>query len=104
MFLFKLLKLIFRFGIVASLLLFCRLIVFCSNHKHILLALLSLEFIVLSIYLLLFIVISYYEYELYFSFIFLVFTVCEGALGLAILVRLIRSNGNDYLSSISVLT
>nr|YP_002735027.1 NADH dehydrogenase subunit 4L [Macroscytus gibbulus]ABZ02043.1 NADH dehydrogenase subunit 4L [Macroscytus gibbulus] len=79
-------------------------VVFCSTRKHILLSLLSLEFMVLSIYLVLFIMMMMYGYELYFSLIFLVFTVCEGALGLSILVSLVRSQGNDYLSSMSVLT
>nr|YP_010710193.1 NADH dehydrogenase subunit 4L [Macroscytus japonensis]WCS41493.1 NADH dehydrogenase subunit 4L [Macroscytus japonensis] len=79
-------------------------VVFCSTRKHILLSLLSLEFMVLSIYLALFIMMMTYGYELYFSLIFLVFTVCEGALGLSILVSLVRSQGNDYLSSMSVLS
>nr|YP_008592449.1 NADH dehydrogenase subunit 4L [Eusthenes cupreus]AFY16815.1 NADH dehydrogenase subunit 4L [Eusthenes cupreus] len=82
----------------------CGIIVFCSTRKHILLSLLSLEFMVLSVYFLLFLVMLMYNYELYFSLIFLVFSVCEGALGLSILVTLVRNNGNDYLSSVSILT
>nr|YP_010222585.1 NADH dehydrogenase subunit 4L [Macroscytus subaeneus]UCC46035.1 NADH dehydrogenase subunit 4L [Macroscytus subaeneus] len=80
------------------------IVVFCSTRKHILLSLLSLEFMVLSIYLVLFIMMMTYGYELYFSLVFLVFTVCEGALGLSILVKLVRSHGNDYLSSMAVLS
>jgi hypothetical protein len=34
---------------------------------------------------------------------FLVFSVCEGWLGLYILVSIIRSHGNDYFQSYSVL-
>lgn len=82
----------------------CGVFVFCSSRKHILLALLSLEFIVISIYLILFITIIFFGYELYFSLFFLVFSVCEGALGLSILVNLVRNQGNDYLSRISVLS
>nr|YP_010222520.1 NADH dehydrogenase subunit 4L [Calacta lugubris]UCC45931.1 NADH dehydrogenase subunit 4L [Calacta lugubris] len=79
-------------------------IVFCFNHKHILMTLLSLEFIVLSIYVFLFFYLMIYGYELYFSVIFLVYSVCEGALGLSVLVNFVRLTGNDYMSSISVLS
>nr|YP_009654689.1 NADH dehydrogenase subunit 4L [Scoparipes salvazai]QCI09218.1 NADH dehydrogenase subunit 4L [Scoparipes salvazai] len=82
----------------------CGVVVFCSTRKHILLALLSLEFMVLALYFAVLMVMMLYGYELYYSLIFLVFTVCEGALGLSILVNLVRNQGNDYLSSMSVLS
>nr|YP_010022282.1 NADH dehydrogenase subunit 4L [Pentatoma semiannulata]QOL12472.1 NADH dehydrogenase subunit 4L [Pentatoma semiannulata] len=82
----------------------CSIIIFCSTHKHLLLSLLSLEFMVLSVFLALFIVLMNNGYELYISMMFLVFTVCEGVLGLSILVSLIRNQGNDYLSSMSILS
>nr|YP_010535294.1 NADH dehydrogenase subunit 4L [Megacopta horvathi]UYA97781.1 NADH dehydrogenase subunit 4L [Megacopta horvathi]UYA97794.1 NADH dehydrogenase subunit 4L [Megacopta horvathi] len=82
----------------------CSSLVFCLSHKHILLALLSLEFMVLSVYLVLYMYLSMTGYELYFSMIFLIFSVCEGALGLSILVNFVRTSGNDYLTSISVLS
>nr|YP_010222546.1 NADH dehydrogenase subunit 4L [Dalpada cinctipes]UCC45970.1 NADH dehydrogenase subunit 4L [Dalpada cinctipes] len=84
--------------------LFSGIVVFCSTRKHFLLSLLSLEFIVLSIFMCLFMYMYMYGYELYISLIFLVFTVCEGALGLSLLVGLVRSQGNDYLSSMSILS
>nr|QEI26527.1 NADH dehydrogenase subunit 4L [Eurydema ventralis] len=80
------------------------MVVFCSTRKHLLLSLLSLEFLVLCVFLLLFMVMYNYGYELYLLLMFLVFTVCEGALGLSILVSLVRGHGNDYLSSMSTLT
>nr|YP_002727958.1 NADH dehydrogenase subunit 4L [Physopelta gutta]YP_009643424.1 NADH dehydrogenase subunit 4L [Physopelta cincticollis]ABZ02108.1 NADH dehydrogenase subunit 4L [Physopelta gutta]APO08854.1 NADH dehydrogenase subunit 4L [Physopelta cincticollis] len=80
------------------------LFVFCFVHKHLLLTLFSLEYMVLLLYL----VIYYYLLELgsdmYFILVFLVFSVCEGSLGLGVLVNMIRSHGNDYLSSLSVLS
>ncbi|YP_003208163.1 NADH dehydrogenase subunit 4L (mitochondrion) [Halyomorpha halys] len=79
-------------------------IIFCSTRKHLLLSLLSLEFMVLCVFLSLFLVMYIYGYELYILLLFLVFTVCEGALGLSVLVSLVRSQGNDYLSSMSVLS
>nr|UBI44036.1 NADH dehydrogenase subunit 4L [Eysarcoris annamita] len=79
-------------------------VVFCSTRKHLLLSLLSLEYLVLCVFLGLTLFMVNYGYELYFSMIFLVFTVCEGALGLSILVKMVRNQGNDYLSSLSILS
>nr|YP_009740793.1 NADH dehydrogenase subunit 4L [Ruidocollaris convexipennis]QID03781.1 NADH dehydrogenase subunit 4L [Ruidocollaris convexipennis] len=77
--------------------------VFCSKRKHLLVTLLSLEFIVLSLFLMLFIMLNMFEYEMYFSMVFLTFSVCEGALGLAILVSMVRMSGSDFFSTIGVL-
>nr|YP_009561690.1 NADH dehydrogenase subunit 4L [Scopura longa]QAT19801.1 NADH dehydrogenase subunit 4L [Scopura longa] len=77
--------------------------VYTSKRKHLLLTLLSLEFMVLSLFLILFFYLSLINYELYFSMVFLTFSVCEGALGLSILVSMIRSHGNDYFQSFSIL-
>nr|AIW06173.1 NADH dehydrogenase subunit 4L [Potamanthus sp. MT-2014] len=79
------------------------LFVFISKRKHLLATLLSLEFIVLSLYLLLFSYLLNLGSELYFSMVFLTFAVCEGALGLSILVSMIRTHGNDYFQSFSIL-
>nr|YP_010865951.1 NADH dehydrogenase subunit 4L [Cerapanorpa nanwutaina]WGT92184.1 NADH dehydrogenase subunit 4L [Cerapanorpa nanwutaina]WGT92249.1 NADH dehydrogenase subunit 4L [Cerapanorpa nanwutaina] len=78
-------------------------IVFSSKRKHLLVTLLSLEFIVLSLFFIMFMYLNFYDYETYFSMMFLVFSVCEGALGLAILVSMIRTHGNDFFQSFSVL-
>nr|ANJ70557.1 NADH dehydrogenase subunit 4L [Melanotus villosus] len=77
--------------------------VFCFKCKHLLLMLLSLEFIVLSLYLGLYLFLMFNGYEYYFSMVFLTMSVCEGALGLSILVAMIRSYGNDYFQSFSIL-
>nr|YP_010946475.1 NADH dehydrogenase subunit 4L [Chorisoserrata biceps]WGO57193.1 NADH dehydrogenase subunit 4L [Chorisoserrata biceps] len=82
---------------------FCGSWVFCSNRKHLLITLLSLEFIVLVIYVLLYMFLVYMDYELYFVVIYLTFSVCEGALGLSILVSLVRGYGNDYFYTFSML-
>nr|QVM79214.1 NADH dehydrogenase subunit 4L [Pyrrhidium sanguineum] len=79
------------------------LIVYSSNRKHLLLMLLSLEFITLSLYLIIFLYENNLSYEYFFSMIFLTFSVCEGSLGLAMLVSMIRSCGNDYVISNSIL-
>lgn len=79
------------------------LIVFCSNRKHLLLILLSLEFIVLSLYFLIIIYLRVYNYEFFFRIVFLTLRVCESSLGLAILVSIIRTHGNDYFQNFNVL-
>nr|QUQ05870.1 NADH dehydrogenase subunit 4L [Coleophora therinella] len=77
--------------------------IFVSKHKHLLIILLSLEFIVLSIFFLLLIYLNFMDNDLYMLMVFLVFSVCEGALGLSILVSLIRTHGNDYFQSFNFL-
>nr|AXS65065.1 NADH dehydrogenase subunit 4L [Coleoptera sp. 1 KM-2017] len=78
--------------------------VFCSVHKHLLLTLLSLEYLVLIMFLV------FFKYLLlsgwgggYFILIFLTFSVCEGSLGLGVLVSMIRCHGNDNLNSLSLM-
>nr|YP_010305100.1 NADH dehydrogenase subunit 4L [Spodoptera depravata]QTZ20309.1 NADH dehydrogenase subunit 4L [Spodoptera depravata]ULR86993.1 NADH dehydrogenase subunit 4L [Spodoptera depravata] len=78
-------------------------LIFVSKHKHLLIVLLSLEFIVLSIFFFLLIYLIYIEYDMYMLMLFLVFSVCEGALGLSILVSMIRTHGNDYFQSFNLL-
>nr|AOY39158.1 NADH dehydrogenase subunit 4L [Meropathus sp. BMNH 675618] len=82
---------------------FSGLVVFCIKRNHLLLMLLSLEFIVLSLYFNMFIYLSYFMNEYYFTMIFMTMSVCEGALGLSLLVSLIRSHGNDYFNNFNIL-
>nr|YP_010192710.1 NADH dehydrogenase subunit 4L [Dodona maculosa]QZP40864.1 NADH dehydrogenase subunit 4L [Dodona maculosa] len=76
--------------------------IFVSKRKHLLIVLMSLEFIVLSIYFMLMLYLSMVDYNMYMLMIFLVLSVCEGALGLSILVSLIRTHGNDYFQSFNL--
>nr|YP_010373925.1 NADH dehydrogenase subunit 4L [Coomaniella dentata]UPI13506.1 NADH dehydrogenase subunit 4L [Coomaniella dentata] len=90
--------------LISGLMMFiCGLIVLCSKRKHLLLMLLSLEFVVLSLYFMIMFLMSNYSYEFFFGMIFLTMSVCEGALGLSILVSMVRSHGNDYFQSFNVL-
>nr|YP_010443345.1 NADH dehydrogenase subunit 4L [Sophrops subrugatus]YP_010936647.1 NADH dehydrogenase subunit 4L [Sophrops peronosporus]UTE83873.1 NADH dehydrogenase subunit 4L [Sophrops subrugatus]WKW91616.1 NADH dehydrogenase subunit 4L [Sophrops peronosporus] len=82
---------------------FSGLFSFCIMRKHLLLMLLSLEFVVLGLYFNLFLFLSFFGFEFYFGMIFLTMSVCEGALGLAILVALMRTHGNDYFQTFNVL-
>nr|ARH54620.1 NADH dehydrogenase subunit 4L [Rhizophagus aeneus] len=79
------------------------MIVYSLKRKHLLLMLLSLEFISLSLFSLLMLFLSNMNYENYFSMLFLSMTVCEGVLGLSLLVSMIRVHGNDYIMTFSFL-
>lgn len=72
--------------------------IFSLNRKHLLIILLSLELIVLNLF--------FYTYvylllnllnRIYFLVIFMVLTVCEGVLGVSILVYMVRVHGKDYV-------
>lgn len=82
---------------------FLGVITFVINRKHLLSTLLSLEFIVLSLFLIVLLFLRFFNYEFYFRIFFLTFRVCEGALGISILVSIIRTHGNDYFNSFSIL-
>nr|YP_010697693.1 NADH dehydrogenase subunit 4L [Hypoderma sinense]WCF76321.1 NADH dehydrogenase subunit 4L [Hypoderma sinense]WJJ67912.1 NADH dehydrogenase subunit 4L [Hypoderma sinense] len=87
---------------VSSMLVIMGIFTFVMSRKHLLSMLLSLEYIALSLFLLLFIYLSMLG-SLYLVMMFLVFSVCEGALGVSILVSMIRTHGNDYFQSFSIL-
>nr|YP_010272324.1 NADH dehydrogenase subunit 4L [Meloe mediterraneus]UKE80245.1 NADH dehydrogenase subunit 4L [Meloe mediterraneus] len=82
---------------------FMGLIMFSSKRKHLLLMLLSIEFMVLSLYFIMFMYLSLLSNDYFFSMIFLTFSVCEGGLGLSILVSMIRTHGNDYFQGFNLL-
>nr|WBV74593.1 NADH dehydrogenase subunit 4L [Cordax unidentatus] len=74
-----------------------------SKRKHLLATLLSLEFTVLGLFLLVGWSLTLLFNNFIFGLIFLTLSVCEGSLGLTILVAMVRAHGNDYFSSINVL-
>ena len=63
------------------------------------LCLLSLEFLIISLILLFMYLLTFFSTNLFIIVISMIFFVCEGVLGLRILVSLIRCFGNDYMSS-----
>nr|YP_011010442.1 NADH dehydrogenase subunit 4L [Halovelia malaya]WPW47057.1 NADH dehydrogenase subunit 4L [Halovelia malaya] len=77
------------------------LLMFCSLRKHLLLTLLSLEYLVVILFFSFFVFLYNYLSENNFMILFLTFSVCEGVLGLSILVSMIRSFGNDNLLNLT---
>nr|YP_010431986.1 NADH dehydrogenase subunit 4L [Abrus daozhenensis]YP_010431999.1 NADH dehydrogenase subunit 4L [Abrus yunshanensis]USS62521.1 NADH dehydrogenase subunit 4L [Abrus daozhenensis]USS62534.1 NADH dehydrogenase subunit 4L [Abrus yunshanensis] len=71
-------------------------------RKHIFLCLLSLEFIVVSLMMMMVYFLLFFTSGYYFMVILMVFFVCEGVLGLSVLVNMIRCYGNDYLNSLGL--
>nr|YP_009499415.1 NADH dehydrogenase subunit 4L [Mustilia undulosa]AWT58459.1 NADH dehydrogenase subunit 4L [Mustilia undulosa] len=94
---------IFNMMLVFILMFFMGNLIFVSKNKHLLVVLLSLEFMVLSIFFFMSFMLSFIDYDMYMLMVFLVFSVCEGCLGLSILVSMIRTHGNDYFQSFSLL-
>nr|YP_009440931.1 NADH dehydrogenase subunit 4L [Hydromanicus wulaianus]AHC32061.1 NADH dehydrogenase subunit 4L [Hydromanicus wulaianus] len=74
-----------------------------SNRKHLLNMLLSLEFLMLILMFILFFYLAEIMNDIYFLMMFLVMMVCEGVLGVSILVVLIRMMGSDYFQIFNLL-
>nr|QLX47605.1 NADH dehydrogenase subunit 4L [Eutomostethus vegetus] len=75
----------------------------CVNRFHLLMILMSLEYIILIIYLQLIIYLNFFLMEVFFSMFFLVFSVCEGVLGLSILINMVRIHSNDHFQVLNIL-
>lgn len=78
-------------------------LIFVLKRKHLLIILIRLEFIVLRIYFLIIIYLLLINNNIYLLMVFLVLSVCEGALGLSILVSIVRTYGNDYFQRFNLI-
>nr|YP_011014858.1 NADH dehydrogenase subunit 4L [Gergithus yunnanensis]WQB38539.1 NADH dehydrogenase subunit 4L [Gergithus yunnanensis] len=67
-------------------------------RKHFLLSLLMLEYLLISFFFFMFFFFGFFGNDYYFVFVFLVLGVCEGVLGLSMIVYLSRSDSLDYSS------
>nr|ALR49246.1 NADH dehydrogenase subunit 4L [Babylonia borneensis] len=72
------------------------------QYKHLLSILLSLEAITMNLFILMFSLTSNTAFSGQTSLILITLGACEASLGLAILVSIIRAEGNDYVSSFSM--
>nr|ALQ78823.1 NADH dehydrogenase subunit 4L [Hemipodia simplex] len=71
-----------------------------TQRRHLLMALLALESVMLTLTLT--IVLFASMNELFMSFVLLTLAACEASLGLACLVIITRTYGNDYFKSLSM--
>nr|YP_009493562.1 NADH dehydrogenase subunit 4L [Cryptonome barbada]AWN55977.1 NADH dehydrogenase subunit 4L [Cryptonome barbada] len=74
---------------------------FLLQRKHLLMALLSLEAIILSLTFLASAA-SFNSSETFFCIIILSFGACEASLGLALVVLMLRATGSDMVSSLTI--
>ena len=104
---FKLLKLMMNFRVISMygslIIVLCGLWRFIRYHKHLLNSLLRLEFIILGVFWLLSSQLTRVGREIYFSLFFLTLAACEGALGLSLLVHVVRSHGSDRFIRLNLL-
>nr|UEE83308.1 NADH dehydrogenase subunit 4L [Petalocephala gongshanensis] len=71
-------------------------------RKHTLMSMLSLEFMMMSLLLNVMLYCLMMKYSMYLFMMLMTFLVCEGVLGLGILVNMIRCQGNDFMNSMFV--
>nr|AEP27641.1 NADH dehydrogenase subunit 4L [Scolytus sp. APV-2011] len=79
---------------------FMSLLSYSVKPTHFLLMLMSLESAVLSLYFMLFIYLMSFNVEFFLCMIFLTMAVCEGALGLSLLVMMVRTHSTGNLTSL----
>nr|ACY09444.1 NADH dehydrogenase subunit 4L [Diachasmimorpha longicaudata] len=71
-------------------------LMFTSFYKHILVTLISMEFMLINLFMNLFSIMINLNINIYLMTMFIGISVCESVLGLSILVYMIRNSGNDY--------
>nr|YP_010254893.1 NADH dehydrogenase subunit 4L [Cuneopsis celtiformis]QUA05832.1 NADH dehydrogenase subunit 4L [Cuneopsis celtiformis] len=71
-----------------------------SQRKSLFGALLSMEIFTLGVYVMIFGLVCFQGWLSSVCLIFLAFGVCEAALGLSVLVSLVRSIGSDYVGGL----
>jgi NADH-ubiquinone oxidoreductase chain 4L len=79
------------------------LISYVLNRNHVLMILIRLEFIGLVIFFFCYLKMVVLIEEQYFLMVYLSFCVCEGVIGLRLLVGIIRSHGRDFIGRLSLL-
>ena len=86
-----------RLGLISSVLSYSKL------NTRMLRVLISLEGLMLRLLLFMFRSLIFLGERGYFFLVLLTFAACEAALGLSLLVRVLRLRGNDYINSFSSL-
>uniref|UniRef100_A0AAU8G9A3 NADH dehydrogenase subunit 4l n=1 Tax=Colposcenia ignota TaxID=3230277 RepID=A0AAU8G9A3_9HEMI len=73
---------------------------FFMNQSHLLIMLLSLEFLVMVILLMLSFLLGIFGFDYLLMIYFMVILVCEAVLGLILLTMVVRCHGSDYIKSV----
>nr|YP_010983264.1 NADH dehydrogenase subunit 4L [Lentigo lentiginosus]WOK01730.1 NADH dehydrogenase subunit 4L [Lentigo lentiginosus] len=91
----------FYLALISMLGFLAALVALSLQYKHFLSVLLSLEAATMSLFIMLFSLMNNLAYSGQAALILITLGACEASLGLAVLVTIIRSQGNDYVSSFS---
>nr|UZT67457.1 NADH dehydrogenase subunit 4L [Prosaspicera validispina] len=81
---------------------FISCMLFTILYKHLLMTLMSLEIIMMTLLLYMYMYMLLIKFE-YFILFFLVMIVCEGILGLTLLILFIRFKGSDKLKLMNLM-
>nr|YP_009509719.1 NADH dehydrogenase subunit 4L [Penion cuvierianus]AXF46335.1 NADH dehydrogenase subunit 4L [Penion cuvierianus]AXF46529.1 NADH dehydrogenase subunit 4L [Penion cuvierianus] len=92
----------FYLSLLSMLGIFMALLALSLQYKHLLSILLSLEAVTMNLFIMLFALSANVTFSGETSLILITLGACEASLGLAILVAVIRAEGNDYVSSFSL--
>lgn len=92
----------FYLGLLSMLGVFISLLALSLQYKHLLRILLRLEAITINLFIILFAISGNITLRGESSLVLITLGACEARLGLSILVAIIRSEGNDYVSSFSI--
>jgi NADH-ubiquinone oxidoreductase chain 4L len=76
---------------------------FLFNQSYVLIRLLFLEYLSVTIFFFISLIVDRIELESYIIIIYLVFCVCEGRIGLGLLILIIRFYGNNFMGRLSLL-
>nr|APF47445.1 NADH dehydrogenase subunit 4L [Pholetesor sp. SNS-2016] len=76
---------------------------FSSFYKHLLMSLISLEFMILNLSMMLYFNLYTLKLNIYFMSFFWTITICESIMGLTILVYMIRKLGNDFTKMLNIM-
>uniref|UniRef100_A0AB74RXN8 NADH-ubiquinone oxidoreductase chain 4L n=1 Tax=Echinolaelaps echidninus TaxID=2759148 RepID=A0AB74RXN8_9ACAR len=87
---------------ISLLMFFIGLLSFIFNKKHILAMLLSMEIMVVGLFLIM-LSCSFINSLIEFTMIFLIMIVCESCLGLSLLILIMNFYGNDLICSANLL-
>nr|YP_010891535.1 NADH dehydrogenase subunit 4L [Desbruyeresia armata]WJK73071.1 NADH dehydrogenase subunit 4L [Desbruyeresia armata] len=91
----------FYLGMISAFGFMMALLALSLQYKHLLSVLLSLEAATMNLFIMLFALSNNISYSGQTSLILITLGACEASLGLAILVSMIRAQGNDYVFSFS---
>nr|YP_009500749.1 NADH dehydrogenase subunit 4L [Paracarsidara gigantea]AWU49008.1 NADH dehydrogenase subunit 4L [Paracarsidara gigantea] len=70
------------------------------NSKHLLMILLTFEYMSLIIFLMLINLFMIYCYDISIMVYFMIVVVCESVLGLVLMTLVVRTHGSDYIKSL----